>query len=78
MGISDYDSYQGNAIAVANTEVHGIVRLLKCDIGTKYVVHTNVDPESGDGMNGHYFDDLKQACDKFISYVSENTLMTNS
>lgn len=70
--LSNFDSYQGTALAVAKTKHRGYVRLLKVSETVnepEYVVHTNVDPETKEGMNGLYYDNLPSALHDFMENV---------
>lgn len=73
MKAKDYNSYQGTAIAVAKTDLRGVVRLLRCDNGMPYVVHQHVHltSEGGEGTCGHYYDDIKEAWEDFEDQVGE-------
>lgn len=71
--LSSFDSYQGKALMLAQTKRAGVVRLMECNGGSKYVTHDSIH-ETGEGCTGHYFDDLDEAVEDFNKRVLKGCL----
>lgn len=73
--LSNFDSYQGKTLMLAQTQRRGVVRLLQATKNWKreYVTHEHVHT-SGEGCCGHYFDDLDEALKDFNERVSKGKL----